>query len=270
MNSLTFTASDNLLLHCLDYGGEGRPPLLFLHGGSAHAHWWDFVAPAFTKHFHVMALDQRGHGDSPWTREWAYGTRHYIADLHQIITAWGFGPPVLVGHSMGGHNVMVCAGSYSEIVRAVAIIDSPATYPASAKQALKEMAERRPRRFDSLEEAVAAFRTVPNDTAAAPEIMRHVAINSFRLESDGKWVHKIDRRTMLRDPIDAWPLLARIQCPALYVRPASTPMPRDYGQQIAARMPRGRFAIVPDSHHHVLLDNPQGLMVALQEFFNDL
>jgi pimeloyl-ACP methyl ester carboxylesterase len=164
----------------------------------------------------------------------------------------------------------VCAGSYSEIVRAVAIIDSPATYPASAKQALKEMAERRPRRFDSLEEAVAAFRTVPNDTAAAPEIMRHVAINSFRLESDGKWVHKIDRRTMLRDPIDAWPLLARIQCPALYVRPASTPMPRDYGQQIAARMPRGRFAIVLDSHHHVLLDNPQGLIVALQEFFNDL
>ena len=48
MNSITFHASDNLPLHCLDYGGQGRPPLLFLHGGSAHAHWWDFVAPAFT------------------------------------------------------------------------------------------------------------------------------------------------------------------------------------------------------------------------------
>jgi len=71
MNSVTFHASDNLLLHGLDYGGRGRPPLLFLHGGSAHAHWWDFVAPAFTEHFHVMALDQRGHGDSQWTREWA-------------------------------------------------------------------------------------------------------------------------------------------------------------------------------------------------------
>ncbi|MBV8053650.1 MAG: alpha/beta fold hydrolase, partial [Deltaproteobacteria bacterium] len=65
MNSITFRASDNLLLHGLDYGGQGRSPLLFLHGGSAHAHWWDFVAPAFTEHFHVMALDQRGHGDSP-------------------------------------------------------------------------------------------------------------------------------------------------------------------------------------------------------------
>jgi pimeloyl-ACP methyl ester carboxylesterase len=165
---------------------------------------------------------------------------------------------------------MVSAGRYSELLRAIAIIDSPATYPASAQQALKEMAERRSRRFDSLEDAVTAFRTVPNDTAAAPEIMRHVAINSFRQESDGKWVHKMDRRTMLRDPIDAWPLLPLIQCPALYVRPASTPMPRDYGQQIAAKMPHGRFTIVPDSHHHVLLDNPQGLIMALHEFFNEL
>jgi pimeloyl-ACP methyl ester carboxylesterase len=270
MDSVTLPASDNLLLHCLDYGGQGRPPLLFLHGGSAHAHWWDFVAPAFTRHFHVMALDQRGHGDSPWTREWAYGTRHYIADLHQIISAWEFGPPILVGHSMGGHNVLVYAGTYSETVRAIAAIDSPATYPAFAKQALKEMAERPSRRFDSLEAAVAAFRTVPNDTVAAPEIMRQVALNSFREDREGKLVHKMDRRTMLREPIDGWPLLPGIQCPALYVRPALSPMPRDYGQEIAARMPHGRFAVVPDSHHHVLLDNPKGLISALEQFFTEL
>src|SRR3984893_11269187 len=119
-------------LNCVDYGGEGRPPMLLVHGGAAHARWWDFVAPALTGRFHVMALDQRGHGDSPWTREWAYGTRHYIADLHQIISAWEFGPPILVGHSMGGHNVLVYAGTYSETVRAIAAIDSPATYPAFA------------------------------------------------------------------------------------------------------------------------------------------
>jgi pimeloyl-ACP methyl ester carboxylesterase len=171
---------------------------------------------------------------------------------------------------MGGHNVLVYAGTYGETVRAVAAIDSPATYPAFAKQALKEMAERPSRRFDSLEAAVTAFRTVPNDTVAAPEVMRQVAINSFRLESDGKWAHKMDRRTMVRDPIDAWPLLPRIACPALYVRPASTPMPKDYGQQIAARIPDGSFALVPDSHHHVLLDNPTGLVVVLDRFLSKL
>jgi pimeloyl-ACP methyl ester carboxylesterase len=270
MNSRSFHASENLVLHCLDYGGLGQPPLLLLHGGSAHAHWWDFVAPAFTKQFHVMALDQRGHGDSPWTSEWAYGTRHYAADLHEIINSWEFGPPILVGHSMGGHNVLVYAGTYGKTVRAIAAIDSPATYPAFAKQALREMAERPSRRFDSLEAAVAAFRTVPNDTVAAPEIMRQVALNSFRQDWDGKWVHKMDRRTMLREPIDGSPLLSNIQCPALYVRPASSPMRLEYAQEIAARMPHGHLTIVPESHHHVLLDNPKGLVDALEPFFAEV
>jgi pimeloyl-ACP methyl ester carboxylesterase len=80
----------------------------------------------------------------------------------------------------------------------------------------------------------------------------------------------MDRRTMLREPIDAWPLLPNIECPALYVRPASSPMPRDYGQEIAARMPHARLAVVDDSHHHVLLDNPQGLIAALELFFSEL
>ena len=84
MKAHRFTAN-GLALNCLDYGGEGKPPLLFLHGGSAHAHWWDFVAPAFVEDFHVLALDQRGHGESDWADEWAYGSRHYVSDLDQVI-----------------------------------------------------------------------------------------------------------------------------------------------------------------------------------------
>ena len=96
-------------LNCVDYGGEGGPPILLVHGGAAHARWWDFVAPGLVGHFHVLALDQRGHGDSPWTGQWAYGSRHYAADLEAVIDGWGLGAPVLVGHSMGGHSVMVYA-----------------------------------------------------------------------------------------------------------------------------------------------------------------
>ncbi len=90
MRTHRFTAS-GLVLNCLDYGGGGKRPLLFLHGGSAHAHWWDFVAPAFVDDFHVLALDQRGHGESEWAGEWAYGSRHYVSDLDQVIDQWAFG-----------------------------------------------------------------------------------------------------------------------------------------------------------------------------------
>jgi pimeloyl-ACP methyl ester carboxylesterase len=136
----TFIGADGQPLNCVDFGGRGKPPMLLIHGGSAHARWWDFVALALTDRCHVLALDQRGHGDSPWLEEWAYGSRHYIEDLAAVINSWSFGPPVLVGHSMGGHNVMLYAGRYSETLRAAAAIDSPASYPKDATDMLRDIA----------------------------------------------------------------------------------------------------------------------------------
>src|SRR4029450_5785654 len=54
---------NGLRLHCLDWGGDG-PPLLLLHGFTGHAHAWDTLSIALQPHFHVYALDQRGHGES--------------------------------------------------------------------------------------------------------------------------------------------------------------------------------------------------------------
>src|SRR3989454_156132 len=42
-----FVEIDGLRLSFLEWGIAGRPVICFLHGGSAHAHWFDLVAPAF-------------------------------------------------------------------------------------------------------------------------------------------------------------------------------------------------------------------------------
>src|SRR5712692_7589577 len=77
-------------LHYLEWGGAGRPPLLFLHGGSAHAHWFDAVAPAFADRHHVVSLDQRGHGESEWARPAAYATEEFAGDLQGFMDALGW------------------------------------------------------------------------------------------------------------------------------------------------------------------------------------
>jgi pimeloyl-ACP methyl ester carboxylesterase len=59
-----FVEAGGLRLHYLDYGAAGRRPMLCVHGGGAHAHWFDFVAPGLSADYHVRALDLRGHGDS--------------------------------------------------------------------------------------------------------------------------------------------------------------------------------------------------------------
>ena len=53
-----------LKLHYLDYGTQGKPHMLCIHGGAAHSHWFDYIAPGFTPDYHVRSLDLRGHGDS--------------------------------------------------------------------------------------------------------------------------------------------------------------------------------------------------------------
>jgi pimeloyl-ACP methyl ester carboxylesterase len=265
-----FTASEGLTLTCLDYGGTGHRPLLFVHGGSAHARWWDFMAPALTDRFHVLALDQRGHGDSPWTAEWSYGTRQYVADLEAIISGWNLGAPVLVGHSMGGHTVLSYAGLHSGQLHAMVVIDAPAGYPTEAVAALREMAERPSRPFATLEEAISKFRTNPPQNNARPEILQHVARHSFRQDPNGGWIHKMDRRTLIREPISASKNLPQITCPSLYIRAGSSVIPQEVGEKIAAAIPNCRYAVVENSYHHVMIDNPHGLIDELNPFLNTL
>ncbi len=56
-----FVTINDLRLHYLDWGAAGQRPFIFCHGGSDHARWWDFIAPAFTESFRVITPDWRGH-----------------------------------------------------------------------------------------------------------------------------------------------------------------------------------------------------------------
>lgn len=272
MKARSFIAN-GLKLNCLDYGGEGKPPMLFVHGGSAHAHWWDFVAPAFIADFHVLALDQRGHGDSQWAGEWAYGSRHYVSDLADVIDEWGFGVPILVGHSMGAHNVLAYAAEHGGRgqLRALVAIDPPPDYPERAIEFLQSIAEKPARRFESLDEAARNFRLLPRETLASKEIIEHVARLSFRQHADGGWRHKLDRRTMIREPSRVCESLHRITCPALVVKIARSPMlDRGRAKEMVERLANGRLVEVDDSYHHVMLDNPAALIGVIRDFVNGL
>ncbi len=270
MKRLSFRAN-GLTLNCLDYGGDSRPPLLFLHGGSAHAHWWDFVAPAFVNDFHVLALDQRGHGESQWPAQWEYGSRHYVSDLDQVIDDWGFGAPILIGHSMGAHNALVYATEHSDKLRAIAVIDSAPDYSELAVEFLKSFADKPPKRYQSLAEAIANFRMLPRETLARKEILEHAARHTFRRLEDGKWTHKLDRRTLVREPLHVWDRLPMIACPALVVKIRRSPvLAIEVARRMVERMPQGCLAEVDDSYHHVMFDNPGGLIAVLKTFFAEL
>lgn len=76
----------------LDWGERGRPGLVFVHGGAAHAHWWSFIAPMFTGNWHAVALDLSGHGESG--RRKAYNHTLWSEEVLAVADDAGF--PVLI------------------------------------------------------------------------------------------------------------------------------------------------------------------------------
>jgi pimeloyl-ACP methyl ester carboxylesterase len=84
---------------------EAHPvPLLFVHG-AWHAAWcWDenFLSYFADKGYRAVALSFRGHGESPTDKPlWSCSVADYVADVHSVAEQMP-GPPVIIGHSMGG------------------------------------------------------------------------------------------------------------------------------------------------------------------------
>src|SRR2546430_1444599 len=136
---------NGLRLEFLQIGPNGAPAICFLHGGAAHAHWFDRVIPTLADRFHAIALDQRGHGESQWATPPAYATEDFARDLLALMDRLGYRRMTLVGHSMGGHNAMAFAAWYPERTAALVVVDSRPYLPPDRVQRMRERGRRAPR-----------------------------------------------------------------------------------------------------------------------------
>jgi len=261
---------NGLTLRALEWGEEGRPGLCFLHGGSAHAHWFDGVAPAFAGRRHVISLDQRGHGASEWPAVSAYATPDFVGDLLGVADALGWERLVLAGHSMGGHNAMNFAATHPERVSALVVLDSRPSLPPDRLDRMHRRGHRGPRRHESLDTALRSFRLLPRETVADPEFLGHLAREGI-VERDGRFLYRFDPACNgERRPTDNWPLLERITAPTLLVRGEHSPvLPRDLAQAMIARIRHGRLVEIPDSYHHLVLDQPAAFTTLLDHFLQE-
>ena len=258
-----------LALHALEWGEPGRPPLCFLHGGSAHAHWFDAVVPGFFDRYHVLSLDQRGHGASQWAAAPAYATEDFARDLVGVMDALGWARMTLVGHSMGGHNAMAFAAWHPERVERLVVVDSRPSIPAERLQTMHRRGDRGPMRHATLESALGSFRLLPRETVADARLLAHLAREGIT-EREGRFLYRFDPACNgRRRPTDGWALLERITAPTLLVRGEHSPiLPREMAADMLARLPRARLVEIPGTYHHLVLDAPLAFARALDEFLS--
>ena len=265
-----FVEAAGLKLHYLDYGTAGRPAMLCVHGGAAHGHWFDFVAPGFSADFHVRALDQRGHGESAAAAPPDYSYASYAADLNEVATRLDLRDFVLVGHSMGGTVALTYAATYPGRVGKLIVADSTLQMTPERVAKLREVGSRQGASHATREEFVARYRLRPAGTTAAPAIIRHLAQMSGRQADDGSWRHKFDRNVYAtRETVDGLPHWNRIGIPALLVKgELSQRITPQIFAAVKARCPHVELAEVAGSDHHVTLDNPAGFVRAVRAFLD--
>jgi len=118
-----FKNRSGLGLHYLTWGEPEQPVLIMLHGLRSYAATWHLLAPLLAEHFYVVALDQRGRGQSDWAEYSSYQTEYYVHDLEDLIAELKVDQIILLGHSLGGTNALEFTRLHPEQVQVLIVED---------------------------------------------------------------------------------------------------------------------------------------------------
>ncbi len=263
---------DGTTISYLAWGDPSARGLVLVHGGGAHAHWWDHIAPLLALDRQVVALDLSGHGDSD--RRDTYTLDAWATEVLAVAADAGLTePPTVIGHSMGGLVTLRLAGLHGAQLAGAVVIDAPVR---DRDLTPEELAARERRAFGPLhvypsrEDAIARFRTIPPQETL-PYAAAHVAATSVRPAPDGDgWTWKFDPRIFGREPFGAAMRLTRLDCRVALFRAEHGIMSAQMSQVMYDRLGRVAPLIeIPAAAHHIMLDQPVALIAALRTLLSD-
>ena len=240
--------------------------LLFVHGGGAHANWWRFIAPFFTRDFRVAALDLSGMGDSATRAE--YNATLRAGEIRAVLEHGRLGQrPFVVGHSFGGYMTMRFGAAFGDDIGGAVIVDSPIRRPDASGNVSARRAVSLERHYPSFEAGLSRFRLLPAQPCANEFIVEFIARHSLRQAPAG-WTWKFDVGTMSArrwgEPFNEH--LQKLRCrAALIFGQNSALVSRDTADYMSELMgPTAPVVEIPEAQHHVMLDQPIAFVAALR------
>lgn len=254
----------------LSWGTTGRPGLVFVHGGAAHAHWWSFIAPMFSTQWHAVAIHLSGHGDSG--RRARYAHELWASEVMAVCDDAGFpGPPVVVGHSLGGMVTIQTAATYGDQLAGAVIVDASVRRPSpEAEEGRSGRAFRSPGVYPTRDKAASHFRLIPPQPCENEYIIEWIAAHSIH-ETDEGWTWKFDPNLFHGTLVQLRDQLSAVRCRvALFTGELSVVVPPDTAEYMYDLMGRVAPVIqIPEARHHLTLDQPLAFVAALRTLLAD-
>ncbi len=256
-------------LHFLEWNPTASRTLVLLHGNSANAWWWQWVAKELPNDLRLLAVDMRGHGDSEWVKPPAYKPHDYADDLANFIRAEVQGDrPIVVGHSMGGVVTLAFAGRHAALARGIIVVDTAVVSSRGRDRFLHRLKALPTVVYPDLETAKTRFRLMPNEGEIHEDRVLAIAEKSLMPAESGGYTLKFDRESFFGgDGLHVMETIRALRIPTLLVRAEkSRIMTQESSEAAAASNPHTRLVVIPDAHHHVILEKPAEVARIIAEF----
>ena len=133
-----FIRANGIRHHYLEWGDPAGSPVLMVHATGLSSHSWKPIARRLASNFRVMALDQRGHGDTDRSNR-GYSFELVGEDVASVIEALSLRDLRVVGHSSGGLAMLIAASMLEDRITKVCLVEtrvgeSPANAPPGELQ----------------------------------------------------------------------------------------------------------------------------------------
>ena len=266
---------DGAPIHYLAWGEPGRRGLVFVHGGGAHAHWWTHVAAHVRRRLPGAGPRPVGPRRQRPPRR-TYSLEQWTGEVMAVADAGGIaGPPVIVGHSMGGFVTIATAALHPDRLAGVGRVRLAGDRARPRGRAPPSWAapSGSPGPTPTSTTALARFRTVPPQDHYLDYVVDHVARHSLR-PVDGGWQWKFDRQVFAQFAGGmrsiALPYLPRVRCRLALLRSENGLVTADIGAAMYEGLGRVTPMIeIPEAGHHAMLDQPLLLLTALRTLLAD-
>ncbi len=276
-----FVEANGLRFHYREWGDtRTRHAVVMLHGYAETSEAWIDIAQDLAREFRVIAIDQRGHGQTDRATDRDYTRATQMEDLEAIVESLGLRSVTLIGHSMGGANAICYAAEHPEMVTALVVVETAPEVLRSGIETIRRLLATGSS-FASLDEAVDAFREF--FPYATTEQIERRARASLTVNDDGAYVWDFD--PVLRDPTsrppdpdpgqrrlsDLWDCADRVQCPTMIVRGSETDrLTPEAIQRLHRRVSGSRVSLIEDAGHAVPTDQPAALSLNIREFLQSI
>jgi len=266
-----FVSVDGLRIHYLDWGGEGKQPLILLHGIGRVAHTFDHLAPHFSPNYHVMAVDMRGHGDSGWDPKGAYLVEDYAKDIEGLAAQLRLRNIVIWGNSTGGRVAQVFAALHPDLVAGVIAEDVGPERPREIADSVTNRMKQEDERGWASEEALLAELKASNSRTPEEVLRAYVKYGSKR-RPDGRVIWKRDPNIANGFvPTDLWRFVRQIKSPIIYILGGrSNIVPAETQQQLKQTLPQVQIESLPGLGHYPSEENTKDYLVIADRFLAGL